>query len=61
MNLTKFGSLHLATPSSRYECLKFAFKSVKNKSRKHFKNRLTLGPMSQRDPHVSDTQNTGTA
>ena len=29
MNLTKFGSLNLDIPSSRYEFLKFAFKSMK--------------------------------
>ena len=34
MNPTKFGSLHLDIPSSRYEFLKHAFKSVKNKSEK---------------------------
>ena len=32
INSTKFGSPHLDTPSSRYEFLKHAFKSVKNKS-----------------------------
>ena len=29
MNLTKFGSPHLDTPSSRYDFCKFAFKYVK--------------------------------
>jgi len=31
MNPTKFGSLHLDTPSSRYEFLKLVFKCVKKK------------------------------
>ena len=31
MNPKKFGSLNLDTPSSRYEFLKFVFKSMKNK------------------------------
>ena len=43
MNLTKFGSPHLDTPSSRYEFLKFAFKYVKINQEKHFKNRLIAG------------------
>ena len=31
MNPTKFGSLNLDTPSSRYEFVKHVFKYVKNK------------------------------
>ena len=31
MKPTKFGSLHLDTPSSRYEFLKLVLKSMKNK------------------------------
>jgi hypothetical protein len=42
MNLTKFGSLHLNTPNSRYEFLKFAFKSVKTNKEKHSKTRNPL-------------------
>ena len=53
MNLTKFGSPHLDTPSSRYEILKCVTKSVKINQEKHFKYRLTArtrgstGPMRQ--------------
>jgi hypothetical protein len=34
MNPTKFGSSHLDLPSSRYEILRFAFKSVKKNKNK---------------------------
>ena len=53
MNLKKFGSPHLDTPSSRYEFLEFAFKSVKINQEKHFKYQLTartrgsMGPTHQ--------------
>jgi hypothetical protein len=39
MNLTKFGSLNLDTPSSSYVYLKFAFKIWKNKTKRTFKTR----------------------
>ena len=56
MNPTKFGSLNLDTPSSRYEFFKHVFKSVK--TNKKIKESLTLtdGPRSQRDPLVSETE-----
>ena len=38
MNPTKFGSLHLNTPNSRYDFCKFVYKSVKINKEKHFKN-----------------------
>ena len=45
MNLTKFGSPHLDTPSSRYEFLKFVTKFVKkiNKENQISNRELLLG------------------
>ena len=56
MNPTKFGSLHLGTPSSRYEFLKFVFKSVKKIRKSKPTHRLTDGARGQRDPPVSETR-----
>jgi len=50
MNLTKFGSPHLDTPTSRYEFLKFAFKTVKTNQEKHSKYRLTTGTRGSMGP-----------
>ena len=55
MKPKKFGSPHLDTPSSRYEFLKFAFKSVKINLENNSKNRLTPGA------RMSATQNRGAA
>ena len=56
MNPTKFGSLHLDTPSSRYEILKLVFKSVKKNKKIKQSHRLTDGARGQRDPPVSETE-----
>jgi len=40
---TKIGSLNLDIPSSSYNFLKFAFKSMKINQEKHFKYWLTAG------------------
>ena len=37
MNLTKFSSLNLDTPNSKYDFCKFATKSVKTNKEKHSK------------------------
>ena len=64
MNPAKFGSLKLDTPNSRYQVLKFAFKSVKINKENQISNRaqqlgapgpvhleaLTVGAHSQCDP-----------
>ena len=55
MNPTKFGSLNLDTPSSRYEFLKHVFKSVKKKENQRT-HRLTDGTRGQRGPLVSETE-----
>ena len=54
-NPTKFGSLNFDTTSSRYEFLKFVFKSVKTNPKNKLKNRLTVGA------RMSATQNRGPA
>ena len=66
MNPTKFGSLNLDIPSSRYKFLKFEFISKKNKE-KHLKLKslralgllhpemLTCGFRRSMVPHVSNT------
>ena len=46
MKQTKFGSLNLDTPSSRYEFLKFVFKSMKNKKIKTTTQTDRWGPRS---------------
>ena len=56
MNPTKFGSLNLDTPSSRYEFLKHVFKSVKTNKKIKESLRLTDGACGQRDPLVSETE-----
>ena len=56
MNPTKFGSTHLDAPSSRYEFLKHAFKSVKTNKKSKNTQRLTDGAHGQRDPLVSETE-----
>ena len=43
MNPTKFGSPKLDNPSSRYQFLKFAFKSMKINQKNHFNSNLQLG------------------
>ena len=45
MNLTKFGTLNLDTPRSRYEFLKHVFKSMKKKENQGT-HRLTDGARS---------------
>ena len=40
MKLTKFGSLHFDTPSSRYKFLKFATKSVKANKENYSKSEI---------------------
>ena len=69
MNLAKFGSPHLDTPSSRYKFFKFAFKSVKINKENQISNRaqqlgapgpvhqeaLIAGPVGQRTPRDSHT------
>jgi len=44
MNPTKFGSPKLDNPSSRYQFLKFAFKSMKINQENHFNSDWQLGP-----------------
>ena len=53
MNLTKFGSPHLDTPSSRYEFLKMAFKFVKNKKNQYKHSDWQMG-------HADRISDTGT-
>ena len=55
MNPTKFGSLHLNTPRSRYEFLNLVFKSVKNKKNQNKHSDWQMGPAGQPDPRISDT------
>ena len=69
MKPKKFGSPHLDTPSSKYEFLKFAFKSMKINKDNQISNRAQQlgapglvhpevpidGPHGQRVPHISDT------
>ena len=52
-NPTKFGSLNLDNPSSRYEFLKLVFKSMKINKKFKATLRLTDGVRGQRDPPVS--------
>ena len=60
MNLAKFGSPHLDTLSTRYGFLKFALKSVKTNKENIQNSNWQLGPAGQRDPHVSEAeQSTG--
>ena len=56
MKPTKFGSPYLDTPSFRYEFLKFAFEPMKINLENNSKTDGQLGPASQRDSHVSDTE-----
>ena len=56
MNPTKFGSLNLDTPSSRYEFLKLVFKSVKRNKKFKATLRLADGARGQRDPPVSEPE-----
>ena len=56
MNLTKFGSPNLDTPSSRYEFLKHAFKSMKTNKKSKNTQRLRDGAHGQRDQLVSETE-----
>ena len=56
MNPTKFGSLKLDTPSSRYEFLKHVFKYVKTNKKIKESLRLTHGARGQQDPLVSETE-----
>ena len=58
MNPTKFGSLHLNTPRSRYEFLNLVFKSVKNKKIKANTVTDRWGPPVSRT-HTSATPNRG--
>ena len=58
MNPTKFGSLHLDTPNSRYEFLKLLFESVKNKKIKANTVTDRWGPLVSRT-HVLVNQNRG--
>ena len=45
MNPTKFGSLNLDTPSSRYEFLKHVFKSIKKIRKSKNKQTDRWGPL----------------
>ena len=56
MKPKKFDSLHLDTPSSRYEFLKHAFKSRKINQKIKTSHRLTAGARGQWDPLVSETK-----
>ena len=53
-NLTKFGSLKLDTPSTRYKFLKLVFKSMKKIRKSKPTHRLTDGAHGQWDPPVSE-------
>ena len=55
MNPIKFGSLHLDTPSSRYEFLKLVLKSMKNKKIKINTQTDRWGPLVSRT-HASAIQ-----
>ena len=57
-NPTKFGSLNLDTPSSRYEFLKLVFKSVKIYKKFKAILRMTDGP-TVNGTHPSANQNRG--
>ena len=56
MNPTKFGSLNLDTPSSRYEFLKHVFKYVKTNKKIKDTLRLTDGARGQWGLLVSETK-----
>ena len=56
LNPTKFGSLNLDTPSSRYEFFKNVFKSVKINKKIKESLRLTDWAHDQRGPLVSETK-----
>ena len=56
MNPTKFGSLNLDTPSSRYEFLNHVFKSVKTNKKIKESLRLTDWARGQRGLLVSETK-----
>ena len=58
MNPIKFGSYHLDTPSSRYEFLKLAFKSVKKKKNQYNTVTDRWGPLVSRT-HAPVTRNKG--
>ena len=59
MNPTKFGSLNLNTPSSRYEFLKYVFKYVKTNKKIKDTLRLTDGARGQQGPTRQRVQNRG--
>ena len=56
MNPTKFGSLNLDTPNSRYEFFKHVFKSVKTNKKIKESLRLTDWARGQRGLLVSETK-----
>ena len=56
VNPTKFGSLNLDTPSSRYEFLKLVSKSVKINKKFKATLRVTDGACSQWDPPISEPE-----
>ena len=56
MNRTKFGSLNLDTPNSRYEFLKHIFKSVKTNKKIKESLRLTDGARGQWGLLVRETK-----
>ena len=58
-NPTKFGSPKLDTPSSRYEFLKYAFKSRKINQKFTSSHRLIAGARGQRGPTCQQDQNKG--